>query len=628
MKKLIILLILIPFSIFGQVKEIEPELVSEKVFIKGNFNNYHDQKYIFKDKIYFWGADDTHGSELWVSDGTPIGTYMLKDCTPNGNSEIFIFKANLDKLVFSVKDENGKGSLWATDGTKSGTILLANVFAHVGYGPYLNEQESHEHCGNIIFSGDDGIHGSEPWVTDGTPNGTYMIQDLGVDGGSSPWFFNNAGDRFVFTTNQNVGFRSVIWSTDGSKNSCTRIYQGDDAQSDIIDIDLTGQLLIVNSFSDPITNTGYTFLSITDGTLDGTIPILGQDKNIAGYPTKFTKIKDKVYFSLFGGWNNELYVTDGTDKGTVLLLETEDALQDIVNWNDKLLFQVNYKGNFISDGTKDGTFEINELTDEPVYFEEYFIMGNKLYFSDYADEGVFSIWTSDGTKDGTYKIKTMNEANEKVYFNFKNSFDGNVVFSYYDGINPNELWMTDGSEVGTKQVAEFSFIKNFKNYGLTHIGQYGDYLLVIPSYQIKENYMFLLDNADELTRVEPSGATRPNKFVLETGATIVGELNGYLYFVANYFDIGEQLWRIQVGDTTTKTEPLATYDYKLYPNPVVNYVNINIEQCKLVTIYNSVGTKLTELKIADGRINVSTLYPGVYFIVDEQGTNIAKFVKE
>ena len=243
---IIILIVLIPFGLFGQAEFVEPELVSSEVFIKGNFNNLHNQKYIFKDKIYFMGADATHGSELWVSDGTPQGTYMLKDCTPNGNSELYIFKTNLNNLVFSVKDENGKGSLWATDGTKAGTIQLANVTVQVAYAPLPKAQELKENCGKIIFSGDDGVHGSEPWITDGTPGGTYMIQDLGVDGGSNPWFFESVGGKFVFTTNQNVGFKSVIWSTDGSKNSCNRIFQGNDGQSDIIDAGLEGQLLVIN----------------------------------------------------------------------------------------------------------------------------------------------------------------------------------------------------------------------------------------------------------------------------------------------------------------------------------------------------------------------------------------------
>ena len=618
---------LVPFYIYGQTNVIEPELVSNEVFIKGDFINHLNQKYMFKGKIYFFGADATHGSELWVSDGTPAGTYMLKDFTPNGNSDIYIFKANLGKVVFSVKDENGKGSLWATDGTKEGTILLADVIVNVGFGPQPNDKESREYNCKIIFSGDDGVHGSEPWITDGTPEGTYMIQDLGVGGESSPWYFSQAGDGFVFETSRNVGFKSVVWSTDGSKNSCNRIYQGDQV-SQIIDIRLNSIPLILNSYSDPISNTGYTLLSLTDGTLEGTVPVLGQDKNLKGFPTKFTKVKDKVYFSLYEGWNNKLYVTDGTVKGTKLFLETEGSIEDIANWNDKLLFQVSGVGTFISDGTNDGTFEINKLTDESVYFEKYYIFGDKLYFGDYGDDYVFSIWVTDGTKSGTRKIKTMNEPDEKIVFEFLNSFDGDVVFSYNESFTPGKLWLSDGTDAGTKQIAEFSSIPGFKNYGFRDVEQFEDNLLIIPAFQNKENYMFLLDRAGELTRVEPTGETKLNKFALESGSSIVGETMGYLYFVANYYDKGEQLWRIQVGDTTNIAEPIVSYDYKLYPNPVVDYVNINAEHCASVTIYNSVGNRETELKLADGKINVSTLYPGVYFVVDEQGNNIAKFVKE
>lgn len=554
---------------------------------------------------------------------------MLKDFTPNGNSDIYILKANLEKLVFSVKDEDGKGSLWATDGTKEGTILLADIIANVGFGPQPNDKEYRVYNGKIIFSGNDGVHGSETWITDGTPKGTFMIQDLGVGGESSPWFFSQAGEGFVFVTSKNVGFKSVIWSTDGTKNSCTRIYQGDE-NSQIIDIVLYGIPLVINSYSDPITNTGYTLLSVTDGSLEGTIPVLGQDKTLRGFPTKFTKVKDKVYFSLYWWWNNELYVTDGTEKGTELFLETEGSIENIANWNDKLLFQVSKAGTFISDGTKDGTFEINELTDESVYFEKYYILGDKLYFGNYGDEKLFSIWVTDGTKSGNRKVKTMNEPNQKAQFDFLNSFDGNAVFNYHEDINPGELWMTDGTETGNKRVAEFSFIPNFKNYGFRNVEQFGNNLLIIPSFQNKENYMFLLDRAGELTRVEPTGATRSNKFYLETGSAIVGELNGYLYFVANYYETGEQLWRVKVDIPISSVEDTPQPELMtVYPNPAKDYIQLNLTKPMQLSIVNSTGAKVkTYGVVADGKLNVAELHSGVHFVVDEQGKNIAKFVKE
>jgi hypothetical protein len=48
-----------------------------------------------------------------------------------------------------------------------------------------------------------------------------------------------------------------------------------------------------------------------------------------------------------------------------------------------------------------------------------------------------------------------------------------------------------------------------------------------------------------------------------------------------------------------------------------------------LSIVNSTGARVKDYGVvADGKLNVAELLPGVYFIVDEQGKNIAKFVKE
>jgi ELWxxDGT repeat protein len=40
--------------------------------------------------LYFYANDGAYGYEPWRSDGTPNGTYMIKDINPGTNSSIAI----------------------------------------------------------------------------------------------------------------------------------------------------------------------------------------------------------------------------------------------------------------------------------------------------------------------------------------------------------------------------------------------------------------------------------------------------------------------------------------------------------------------------------------------------------
>ncbi len=91
-------------------------------------------------------------ADLWKTDGTAAGTVRLKESNGYGNSSSGVgslVKGN-GTLYFTM--DNG---LWKSDGTMLGTVPVArNQFATVG--TILN--------GNLIFSADDGQHGTEPWL--------------------------------------------------------------------------------------------------------------------------------------------------------------------------------------------------------------------------------------------------------------------------------------------------------------------------------------------------------------------------------------------------------------------------------------------------------------------------------
>ncbi|WP_002627827.1 ELWxxDGT repeat protein [Cystobacter fuscus] len=54
--------------------------------------------------------------------------------------------------------------------------------------------------GLLFFRAKDGVHGSEPWVTDGTASGTRMVADIAPGARSSaPRELTRSGDAIVFS---------------------------------------------------------------------------------------------------------------------------------------------------------------------------------------------------------------------------------------------------------------------------------------------------------------------------------------------------------------------------------------------------------------------------------------------
>jgi ELWxxDGT repeat protein len=58
-----------------------------------------------------------------------------------------------------------------------------------------------------VFAASDGAHGSELWRTDGTEEGTWMIQDLapGADSSSPGEFLEGCGGIVYFTADAGLG---------------------------------------------------------------------------------------------------------------------------------------------------------------------------------------------------------------------------------------------------------------------------------------------------------------------------------------------------------------------------------------------------------------------------------------
>ena len=135
-----------------------------------------------QDGFILFAASDGNGSELWRTDGTTDGTFMVYDVNPGvggSNPErLFPFKG---KYLFRADDGIHGRELWITDGTESGTALIYDI------NPGEDNSDPYDFIttlDQVIFLANDGIHGSELWGTDGSPSGTHFVKDLepGIDG--------------------------------------------------------------------------------------------------------------------------------------------------------------------------------------------------------------------------------------------------------------------------------------------------------------------------------------------------------------------------------------------------------------------------------------------------------------
>jgi len=273
---------------------------------------------------YFRANDGVHGSELWRTDGTAAGTTLFFDFEPGAGSSVPLVTIAAGRLFVSATTLAYGRELWVSDGTAAGTQLLfdvnpgpANAFPFSGSGGVTSL------FGKGLFGADDGVHGREPWITDGTAAGTFMLMDMNPGPGSginvSTISLSIWGGVAIFgAIGGSVGLEP--WATDGTTAGTYLV-------SDIN----PGTGGSIFSFSPQATlSPGFLFMAstsatgeepwITDGTAAGTYP-LGDFYPGSGSSQPFA-VDLGTGKALFGANSPtvgyEPWITDGTLSGTVL----------------------------------------------------------------------------------------------------------------------------------------------------------------------------------------------------------------------------------------------------------------------------------------------------------------------
>lgn len=117
---------------------------------------------VVNDELYFYGSDMTSGDELWKSDGTEVGTTLVKDIFPGDSGSYPVWLVGNGAKLYFVADNGTNGlELWQSDGSEVGTMMVADIISGSGG----SDPSSLTIIGNrLFFSADDGIHGRELWI--------------------------------------------------------------------------------------------------------------------------------------------------------------------------------------------------------------------------------------------------------------------------------------------------------------------------------------------------------------------------------------------------------------------------------------------------------------------------------
>lgn len=208
-------------------------------------------------------------------------------------------------------------------------------------------------------------------------------------------------------------------------------------------------------------------LWVTDGTAGGTVMLkdIGPGTTGGATGTRMVNIGSTVYFTADDGTNGtELWKTDGTAAGTVLVKDIypgslSSGPSNLTVMNGSLYFQANDGTNgtelWKSDGTSGGTVLVKDINPgSGSSYPAITAFGNLLYMSATDGTNGYELWKSDGSTIGTSLIKDINVGAGNSSPQYFVQLGTTIYFVGNDGATGQELWKTNGTSIGTSLVKD------------------------------------------------------------------------------------------------------------------------------------------------------------------------------
>lgn len=527
--------------------------------------------------VTFFATTPDQGREPWTTDGTAVGTTIIRNMVSgdfpsnpqfldnNGGNVYFgSFSGSLASLDYGI---------FATDGAINNVNLKGSLPPSAATsGSSINNMTSFG--AKIFFTATDGVFGNEPWISDGTEAGTFILKDLEPGYSSSSVSTPISTLNRVFFKLSNSISGSELYSTDSTSAGTSLLSDIEAGSSSSSPTLFTGGALSNNLFFSA-SKTGFgRELYKSDGTSGGTgLAAELRAGATSGVGTNAgIVVGSTIYFG--GSLNNttgtELLKSDGSLAGTSLVKDIRSGAsastpRDFVAFGSRILFTADTGSGvggtgrelWISDGTDAGTTIVKDIRTgtSSVTISHLTVLGALAFFS--ASDGVngTELWRTDGTDAGTFMVADLNAGSGSSSPNNVTVFGNKIVFTATTSTTGRELWISDGTPAGTVLVVD---LKPGSSSGLSSTA---------GTLAVLDPFIFFRGTTDASgSELWASNGTAAGTFQVTdikpgvTGSSIADllPLNGTLFFTANHPTAGNELFKLVVDkclSDVSKLEP-------------------------------------------------------------------------
>ncbi len=580
--------------------------------------------------VYFSALDSTFTARLYRTRGTPGSTVSIVPALrlnlSGGSGATVDLASTPNGVVFRAQPNNQTPfSLWVTDGTVGNATNISSVYPNGSTTSGTSAFMTPLGDGRVIFSGATSSFNFEPWITDGTANGTFQLRDIFNSApGSTPQTLTPWNDQLAFLATAAGSYRE-LYSTQGTPSSTIpllAIPPGTDERNiytftpwagggaliaasntstpfQVLNIPTPGaapQVIAADFIATNLLSINSTLLATAQGAVYTDLFVLSTDGTPPAFldpvnrphsvsPNASAEMNGWLYFTAQNESDNNFYWlwrTDGTITQPIVKLavgtDNVSSVSRMTRAGNRLYMRIttSFTGTelWTSDGTAQGTHivaDLNPGTASGIVPNDNFasgVLGERLAFRAVHPTQGIELFITDGTPGGTYSLGDLSPgtANGTAWSNGTTvQVVGDKIF--VAGTSPEfgtELWMSDGSPNSLTRVTDL--FPGSESSNPSRFTTDGQKLYFVAEGCTTGKELYSADTSGNISLLAETIPGPEHGFIQNTYW-----FNGSLYFTHNDPTLGRELFRIRTAPCTSDFNADTVVDFFDYLDFVASF---------------------------------------------------------